>query len=434
MYFQIVESVAFPIVIGNHFFMKNRNIYSNTLTNNKIKSKLYSEESDEGSLNQFIGLFASSSNDDDVDKQEDNDVDNSDSENEIEKEICESYVDRINSINENSNKKSLVSITAAASTAASAAAVSVSADQLTYLQLLTAGAISRSIAQTFMHPANTYKTLLQLRDSSRIKLTPERLLRGVDAQFLLSLPHGAFYFFVIDQVKVHLSKMIPSQFNFVSDFASSTVSTIICSIVSTPQMVLTDRLMAGVYTSFPEAVNIILKSEGPLGFYTGWWPALAQKIPSYGLTWMFFQQFKSLHESALGKQPNTEGSFFLGAIAAAASVVVMIPMDTIKTRLVIQTAGCIKPYKGVADCFYRVLREEGVGTFYRSLPPRLMSVVPMIAIQFGVYEFLKKRFMQENLILARRNTASTLKKTALQGVKKVITVTKRESSILVNKI
>lgn len=84
---------------------------------------------------------------------------------------------------------------------ASAATAAVS-DQLTYVQTMTAGAISRTIAQTFMHPANTYKTLLQLKDSKRItsKLTPERLLRGVDAQFLLSLPHGAFHFFVIDQV------------------------------------------------------------------------------------------------------------------------------------------------------------------------------------------------------------------------------------------
>jgi Mitochondrial carrier protein len=48
------------------------------------------------------------------------------------------------------------------------------------------------------------------------------------------------------------------------------------------------------------------------------------------------------------------------------------------------------------DCFLRVMREEGIGTFYRSLPPRLMSVVPMIAIQFGVYEALKAQFILMN--------------------------------------
>merc|ERR1711933_591695 len=47
-------------------------------------------------------------------------------------------------------------------------------------------------------------------------------------------------------------------------------------------------------------------------------------------------------------------------------------------------------YKGINDCFRTILREEGVGAFYRGLTPRLLSVVPMIGIQFGVYEFTKK--------------------------------------------
>lgn len=117
-----------------------------------------------------------------------------------------------------------------------------------------------------------------------------------------------------------------------------------------------------------------------------------------------------------------EMNFVLGALAAAASVTVMIPMDTIKTRLVVQTSqvvgagvgtvagrlgnmvasnlagtGALRPYKGVADCFVRIVQEEGVGALYRSLPPRLMSVVPMIAIQFGVYEGLKSQFIIRNV-------------------------------------
>ena len=172
---------------------------------------------------------------------------------------------------------------------ASAAATSAVAvtDQLTYMQTMTAGALSRTMAQTLMHPANTYKTLLQLKGIESktgilTKLTPERLLRGVDAQFIMSIPHGACYFFVIDQVKTKLSGMISSKYSFLQDFAASTISTVFCSIVSTPQMVLTDRLMAGIYPSFPVALKSILSNEGIAGFYTGWWPALAQKIPSYG--------------------------------------------------------------------------------------------------------------------------------------------------------
>lgn len=69
----------------------------------------------------------------------------------------------------------------------------------------------------------------------------------------------------------------------------------------------------------------------------------------------------------------------------------MIPMDTIKTRLVTQmNYPDLVPYKGIIDCAKRIAKEEGFRTFYRGLPPRLISVVPMIGIQFGVYEFMKK--------------------------------------------
>jgi hypothetical protein len=90
----------------------------------------------------------------------------------------------------------------------------------------------------------------------------------------------------------------------------------------------------------------------------------------------------------------------MGCLASTASVCIMIPMDTIKTRLVTQmsskaVAGVA--YKGIIDCALRILKEEGVGTFYRGLPPRLISVVPMIGIQFGVYEAMKQVMLRRNL-------------------------------------
>jgi Mitochondrial carrier protein len=55
-------------------------------------------------------------------------------------------------------------------------------------------------------------------------------------------------------------------------------------------------------------------------------------------------------------------------------------------------------YKGIIDCAVRVFREEGAITFYRGLPPRLVSVVPMMAIQFTVYEYMK-RVMTQRLVV-----------------------------------
>jgi Mitochondrial carrier protein len=65
------------------------------------------------------------------------------------------------------------------------------------------------------------------------------------------------------------------------DFLSSAISTICCSVVSTPQMMITDNIMAGNYPNLPKAVTGLWQSQGLTGFYRGWWPGLAGKIPSY---------------------------------------------------------------------------------------------------------------------------------------------------------
>ena len=105
---------------------------------------------------------------------------------------------------------------------------------------------------------------------------------------------------------------------------------------------------------------------------------------------------KRMYEVSYNEKPNAEWNFGLGAAAAAAAVCVMIPIDVIKTRLVTQNSLSPNAYKGMYDCFTRILKEEGIDAFYRSLPPRLIAVVPMIAIQFGVYDIVQKYFERNN--------------------------------------
>jgi Mitochondrial carrier protein len=105
----------------------------------------------------------------------------------------------------------------------------------------------------------------------------------------------------------------------------------------------------------------------------------------------------------------------MGCLAATTTVCIMIPMDTIKTRLVTQAsmkamAGVI-PYKGIIDCAMRMAKEEGMATFYRGLPPRLVSVVPMIGIQFGVYEFMRQVMVERSITIAAAETAAAHSKT-----------------------
>ena len=251
--------------------------------------------------------------------------------------------------------------------------------------------------------------MLQMKNGKVPPLTWNVLSRGAGSQFIMSIPHGAINFAITETAKSTLASIatnstisnaittvIPKNiFNNILDFLSSAVSTFICSIISTPQMVLTDRIMGGVYENFFVACYRIAKDEGIRGFYLGWLPALLQKIPSYALTWMFFQQLKQSFLLLVGRVGTTFENTLLGSAAAAFACCVMIPIDTVKTRIVMSQRG--GDTLGVIDTLQSILKNEGVFALYKALPPRLLSVVPMIGIQFGVYELMKRALIGEPL-------------------------------------
>ena len=173
---------------------------------------------------------------------------------------------------------------------------------LSFFENMVCGAISRSIAQVATHPANTMKTLLQSNRGSGNPITiqtlakPENmkmLTRGAGAQFIMSIPHGAVNFAVLEYVRRRMYNLAmkstwasekskqSAAFGPVLDFMSSAVATVCCSVISTPQMMVVDNIMAGTYSNFPNAIVGLTKDKGIAGFYGGWWPGLVGKIPSY---------------------------------------------------------------------------------------------------------------------------------------------------------
>lgn len=77
--------------------------------------------------------------------------------------------------------------------------------QLSSCQIILVGALSKSLAQVMIHPFYTYKTMIQSNKfgyKPQGQLTLLRLFQGVDAQFILSLPHGALHFIVLEQVHI----------------------------------------------------------------------------------------------------------------------------------------------------------------------------------------------------------------------------------------
>jgi len=280
---------------------------------------------------------------------------------------------------------------------------------LTFWQSMLCGAVSRSVSQTLMHPANAMKTILQTSrmGGSDVTVTSlvrpsnlRRLTNGAGAQFVLSLPQGAINYAVLESVRAMMRDAVARSdlgeaiekngvVGACMDFMASATSTICCSTIANPISMVNENIMAGAYPNFPRAVAGIASERGFKGFYTGWWPSQCSKIPSYGLTWVCFQRIKEAHSSLFDRPANDMENSAMGCLASGIVVCVMMPMDTIKTRLMTQALNPV-PYQGMRDCAVRMLSEEGMASFYRGLTPRLISVVPTVGIQFGVYEFMKR--------------------------------------------
>ncbi|KAI5464761.1 mitochondrial carrier domain-containing protein [Mariannaea sp. PMI_226] len=77
--------------------------------------------------------------------------------------------------------------------------------------------------------------------------------------------------------------------------------------------------------------------------------------------------------------------FAAGAIAGVSEILVMYPLDVVKTRVQLQTAPAGHPdaYKGMVDCFARIIKTEGFSRLYRGISAPILMEAPKRATKFA---------------------------------------------------
>lgn len=140
--------------------------------------------------------------------------------------------------------------------------------------------------------------------------------------------------------------------------------------------------------SISQAVQSILKSEGPAGLYRGIAAMGLGAGPAHAVYFAVYETCKKALSS--GKENNPPAHAASGVFATVASDAVFTPMDMVKQRLQLNSS----PYKGVLDCVKRVLREEGIGAFYASYKTTVVMNAPYTAVHFATYEATKRALME----------------------------------------
>ncbi|KAG1339035.1 mitoferrin [Cocos nucifera] len=137
-----------------------------------------------------------------------------------------------------------------------------------------------------------------------------------------------------------------------------------------------------------QALRSILHLEGPLGLYRGLAAMGLGAGPAHAVYFSVYEISKEFLSRGNPNNPVAHASS--GVLATVASDAVFTPMDTMKQRLQLKSS----PYKGVADCVGRVLREEGIRAFYASYRTTVVMNAPFTAVHFATYEAAKRGLME----------------------------------------
>ncbi|KAG8436407.1 hypothetical protein GDO86_007488 [Hymenochirus boettgeri] len=149
--------------------------------------------------------------------------------------------------------------------------------------------------------------------------------------------------------------------------------------------------------STPAILLEIMKEEGLLAPYRGWFSVISSLCCS---NFVYFYTFNSLKALWVrGSAATTGKDLTLGFIAGVVNVLITTPLWVVNTRLKLQGAKFrnddIVPtsYTGIIDAFRCILRNEGVMALWNGTFPSLLLVFNP-AIQFMFYEALKRQLLK----------------------------------------
>jgi solute carrier family 25 2-oxodicarboxylate transporter 21 len=78
--------------------------------------------------------------------------------------------------------------------------------------------------------------------------------------------------------------------------------------------------------------------------------------------------------------------FVAGGVAGVSEILVMYPLDVVKTRFQLQVGKGPGGYTSIMDCLKRIVQQEGASHLYRGILPPLLIEAPKRAIKFAANE------------------------------------------------
>ncbi|KAL5535679.1 AGC1 [Sanghuangporus sanghuang] len=144
--------------------------------------------------------------------------------------------------------------------------------------------------------------------------------------------------------------------------------------------------------AIPRGAVHIVRQLGLVGLYKGASACLLRDIPFSAIYFTAYNHMKKdvYSEGYNGKKLGFFETLISAAVAGMPAAYLTTPADVVKTRLQVEAKKGQTHYKGLADGFIKIYREEGFKAFFKGGPARVLRSSPQFGFTLVAYEYLHK--------------------------------------------
>ena len=155
------------------------------------------------------------------------------------------------------------------------------------------------------------------------------------------------------------------------------------------------------YLGMLDCLKKLVKSEGFFSLWRGNTINVIRYFPNQALNFAFKDTFKKYFANYDPDKEFTKffiGNCFSGGLAGSISLMILHPIDLVRTRLATdnKSNSGVRKFGGTLDCFKKLyLNEGGIKSLYTGIVVSVIGIFLYRALYFGGYDTFKAKMMNE---------------------------------------
>ncbi|XP_005096117.1 solute carrier family 25 member 35 [Aplysia californica] len=264
----------------------------------------------------------------------------------------------------------------------------------------------KALGQYAVHYRNALHAFITIARSDGLLALQSGLVPAIYYQFFMNGSRlGTFQL----QVNWGLTKDKNGNHSFLRSVPAGAFAGCVGAVIGSPFYLIKTQLQAQAnheiavghqhpHESMSHGLKTIYKSQGFLGLWRGVSGAVVRVTVGSASQLSTFSAAKNFIEGTKVFAPNSWVTTFAASMVGGLAVTCfMTPFDVISTRLYNQPvcgAGKGTMYTGVADCFLKILRSEGVWGFYKGWGPSYLRLGPHTTISLVLWDQIRKLYVR----------------------------------------